>query len=560
VLLAPARSTLVLAVLLALSTAHAAAARAEPFDLATATVADVQAAFADGSLTSEKLVRAYLARIAAYDQKGPTINTVITLNQKAVDEAKRLDAERKAGKIRGPLHGIPIVLKDNFDTFDMPTTAGSTLLKGSIPPDDAFVVKRLRDAGAIIVAKLNLSEFAAGGGSVGGAKDPAVIKAGTVPNGYSSMGGQTRNPHALEYGPSGSSGGTGAAIAAVFAQFGMGTDTASSVRGPSSVNGIVGLKPTTGLLSRDGIVPLSLSLDTAGPMARSVYDIAVALNVMAAVDPADSMTSKSAGHIEKDYRDFLKKGALKGARIGIARDFDGQDAAVDVVFNAALASLRKLGATTVDFRYPAYMLEGRADAFNTVVQTEFKWQIADYLKTTGPQYPKTLDDIVRLSNDPKTGYPSPQKAYAFKYSASVALDLDDPVYLAARNEGFAMVKAAVDAVMKKYKLDAIVYLSSPTAAAPIAPPANPGPRSPTAQAFNISNMAGYPDLVVPAGMTVAGLPVTISFLGPAFSDGKMLAYGYDFEQATHALRLPKNTPPVAGDLIAAGEARLTSIK
>ena len=555
-----ARSALVLAGLLALSAADASAAGAQRFDLATASIADVQAAFADGSLTSEKLVRVYLARIAEYDKKGPTINTVIALNPKALDEAKERDAERKAGKIRGPLHGVPIVLKDNFDTFDLPTTAGSTLLKGSIPPDDAFVVKRLRDAGAIILAKLNLSEFAAGGGSVGGAKDPAVIKAGTVPNGYSSMGGQTRNPHSLEYGPSGSSGGTGAAIAAVFAQFGMGTDTASSVRGPSSVNGIVGLKPTTGLLSRDGIVPLSLSLDTAGPMARSVYDIAVALNVMAAVDPADPMTRKSQGHIEKDYRAFLKKGALSGARIGIARDFNGQDAGVDTVFNAAVESLHKLGATTVDFHYPAYMLEGRADAFNTVVQSEFKAQIADYLKTTGPQYPKTLADIVRLANDPKVGYPSPEKAFAFKYTASVALDLDDPVYLAAKNEGFAMVKAAVDAEIKKYKLDAIVYLSSPTAAAPIAPPAKPGVRSPTASAFNISNMAGYPDLVVPAGMTAAGLPVTISILGPAFSDGKILGYGYDFEQATHALRLPKNTPPLPGDLIAPSAPRLTSIK
>ena len=555
------RFGLLLAGLLVFAAAQASASGAPTrFDLATASIADVQAAFADGSLTSEKLVRAYLARIAEYDKKGPTINTVIALNTKVLDEARQRDAERKAGKIRGPLHGIPIVLKDNFDTFDMPTTAGSTLLKGSIPPDDAFVVKRLRDAGAIILAKLNLSEFAAGGGSVGGAKDPAVIKAGTVPNGYSSMGGQTRNPHALDYGPSGSSGGTGAAIASVFAQFGMGTDTASSVRGPSSVNGIVGLKPTTGLLSRDGIVPLALSLDTAGPMARSVYDIAVALNVMAAVDPADALTRKSEGHIEKDYRDFLKKGALNGRRIGIARDFNGQDAAVDAVFNTALESVRKLGATTVDFHYPAYMLEGRADAFNTVVQSEFKAQIADYLKTTGPQYPKTLDDIVRLANDPKVGYPSPQKAYAFKYTASVALDLDDPVYLAAKNEGFAMVKAAVDAVMKKYRLDAIVYLSSPTAAAPIAPPANPGVRSPTASAFNISNMAGYPDLVVPAGMTAAGLPVTVSFLGPAFSDGKLLGYGYDFEQATHALALPKNTPPVPGDLIAAGGTRLTSIK
>jgi amidase len=528
-----------------------AAAGAKPLNLETATIADLQAAFADGSLTSEQLVRAYLARINVYDKKGPTINTVIELNTKILDEAKARDAERKAGKIRGPLHGIPIVLKDNYDTIDMPTTAGSWLLKGSVPPDDAFVVKKLRDAGAIILAKVNMSEFASGGGSVSGATDPAVLKAGAIPNGYSSMGGQTRNPHALDYGPSGSSGGTGAAIAAVFAQLGTGTDTASSVRGPSSVNGIVGMKPTTGLLSRDGIVPLSLTLDTGGPMARSVYDIAVALNVMAGVDPADPLTAKSKGHIEKDYTAFLKKGSLKGARIGIARDFDGKNAAVDAVFKEALANLRKLGATTIDFHYPRFMLEGRADAFSTVMQSEFKAQIADYLqKKTGPRYPKTLDDLVRLANDPKTGYPSLQKAFALRYSASVALDLDDPVYLAAKNEGFAMVKAAVDAILTKYQLDAIVYLSSPNAATPIAPPVNPRPRNnPTGSAFNISNMSGYPDLVVPAGITTTGLPVSISFLGPAFSDGKLLGYGYDFEQATHALHLPKYTPALASDLV-----------
>jgi amidase len=534
---------LILASVLAFS-----AANAKLLNIETATIADVQAAFADGSLTSEQLVRAYLARIDAYDKKGPIINTVITFNSKALDEAKACDAERKAGKTRGPLHGIPVVLKDNYDTFDMPTTAGSWLLKGSIPPDDAFVVKRLRDAGAIILAKVNLSEFAAGGGSVGGAKDPAILKAGAVPNGYSSMGGQTRNPHALDHGPSGSSGGTGAAIAAVFAQFGLGTDTASSVRGPSSVNGIVGLKPTTGLMSRDGIVPLSLSLDTGGPMARSVYDIAVALNVMAGIDKADPMTAKSQGHIEKDYTTFLKKGALKGARIGIARDFDGKDAAADAVFKQAVESLKKLGATTIDFNYPMFMLEGRADAFRLVVQSEFKWQIADYLKTLKPGYPKTLDDLVRLANDPASHYPSPQKAFALKYSASVALDLDDPVYLAAKTEGFAMVKAAVDASLKKYKLDAIVYLSTAAGATMIEPPANPSTRSdPTGSAFNISNMSGYPDLVVPAGMTPAGLPITISILGPAFSDGKLLGYGYDFEQATHARRLPKFTPALASD-------------
>ncbi|WP_051361879.1 amidase family protein [Solimonas soli] len=535
--------------LLLLTLALALPARAAPLDIETATVPELEAAMARGSLTSVALTRAYLTRIDAYDKKGPTINSVILLNPKALDEAKQLDAERRAGKLRGPLHGIPIVLKDNYDTFDMPTTAGSWLLKGSVPPDDAFTVKRLRDAGAIILAKMNLSEFAAGGGSVGGAKDPEVLKAGAVPNGYSSLGGQTRNPHDLDKGPSGSSGGTGAGIAAAFAQFGMGTDTHSSVRGPSSVNGIVGLKPTNGLVSRDGIIPLALSLDTGGPMARSVTDIAVALNVLAGVDPADDMTKRAEGRVEKDYTAYLKKGALKGRRIGVTRDFYGQNPGADAVFEQAVGSLRRLGAVTVDFRYPDYMLASKDNIYSLITQSEFKKQIADYLKTTKPGYPKTLDDLVRMANDPKTGYPDPHKAFAFKYTASVALDLDDPLYLAAKEQGMALVKGAVDAMMKKYRLDAIVYLSSPAAAAPIVPPADPKPNGPRALGYNIANLSGYPDIVVPAGMTPEGLPVTISIMGPAFSDGAIIGYAYDFEQATHARRLPKYTPALPSDTL-----------
>ena len=522
---------------------------AAPLDLETATVTQLEVAMADGALTSETLVRAYLARIAAYDKQGPTINAVIALNPKALREARRLDRERKAGHVRGPLHGIPVVLKDNIDTFDLPTTAGSSLLAGSLPPDDAFIVKRLRAAGAIVLAKVTLSECAAGGGSVGGSRDPAVLKAGAVPNGYSSLGGQTRNPHALDYGPSGSSGGTGAAIAAAFAQFGLGTDTRSSVRGPSSVNGIVGLKPTNGLLSRDGIVPLALSLDTAGPMARSVADIAVALNVMAGVDPDDAMTSRSQGHVERDYAASLRQGALKGARIGIARDFGGRDAGVDAVFEQAVQALRGLGAETVDFHYPRYMLDAKDDLYFTITQSEFKAQIADYLKTTAPRYPKSLDDLARLASDPRTGYPSPQKAYGFRYTTTVALALDDPVYLTARQQGMALVKASLDAMLEKYRLDAIVYLSVPTAASPIQPPANPQPVKPGDTAFDLANLSGYPDLVVPAGMTPNGLPVSVSFLGPAFSEARLLGYGYDFEQATRARRLPRYTPMLASDIV-----------
>ena len=305
----------------------------------TATIPEIQAAFAKGTLTSEKLTELYLARVAAYDKQGPTINAVITLNPHAVAEAKALDAERKAGKVRGPLHGIPIVLKDNINTFDLPTTGGSQMLEGSIPPDDAFVVKKLRAAGAIIVAKVNLSEWAGSGGSVGGVTDLEIIKQGFIPNGFSSMGGQTLNPHDLTRGPSGSSGGTGASIAAAFAQFGLGTDTGGSVRGPSTANGIVGLKPTRGLMSRDGVIPLALSYDTAGPMARNVTDVAIALGVMTGVDAADEATAPSKGNFKTDYTPYLKLGSLKGARIGVARDFTGKDPEVDRVVNETVVTL-----------------------------------------------------------------------------------------------------------------------------------------------------------------------------------------------------------------------------
>jgi amidase len=536
------RSALFLAAL-----AATASLRGAPLNLETATVADLQAAFTSGTLTSEKLTTAYLARIDAYDKQGPKINSVITLNPKALAEARILDAERKAGKIRGPLHGIPIVLKDNFDTFDLPTTAGSQLLAGSIPPDDAYVVKKLRDAGAIILAKLNLHEWAGGGGSVSGSKDPAVLKAGFVPNGSSTMGGQTLNPHDLTRGPAGSSGGTGAAIAAAFAQFGLGTDTGGSVRGPSSVNGIVGLKPTHGLLSRDGIVPLALSFDTGGPMARNVYDIAVSLNIMTGVDPADAATKKSIGHIAKDYTAFLKTGSLKGARIGVARDFTGKNPETDRIFNAAVATLTRLGATVIDFKYPDYFLEGRLGLSNLIMASEFKGQIGDYLKTTAPKYPKTFDDLVRLANDPKTAYNQPAKAYALKYTASIALDLDDPVFIAARDQGLALTTATVLGIFKRYRLDAIVYPTGTSPAALITAPRDPKPVGPTDSATSIANQTGFPDLIMPAGMTQDGLPVTLSFFGPAWSEPNLLGYAYDFEQATKARVLPKYTPALLSD-------------
>jgi amidase len=524
------------------------AASAATLDIEHATIADLESAMAKGTLTSEQLTKMYLARIAAYDKSGPKINAVITLNPKALDTAKELDADRKAGKVLGPLHGIPIVLKDNYDTDDLPTTAGSQLLHGSAPSSDAFVVKKLRDAGAIILAKVNMSEFAGSGGSVSGATDPKVLKAGRVPNGFSSEGGQTHNPHDLTKGPSGSSGGTGASIAASFAQFGLGTDTGGSVRGPSSANGIVGLKPTCGLMSRNGIVPLALSFDTGGPMARSVYDVAVALGVMTGVDPGDAATAASQGHLQHDYMQYLKKGSLKGARIGIARDFMGQDAGTDAVVEQAIVTLKKLGAEIVDpVRYPPYLLAVKQPIYNLLVSSEFKAQITQYLQTIGPGYPKSFDEIVAKANDPATHYRSPEKAYALKYTASEALDLKDPSYLALKNEQLAAVDSGIVALMDKYKLDAIVYPTSPRPATPIKGDDRAMAHGAMSSATSFANETGFPDLIVPAGMTKTGLPVTISFFGRAWSEPKLLGYGYDFEQATRAIHVPKFTPVLPGD-------------
>ena len=504
---------------------------AAPVELSKATVADLQAAMHSGSLTSQQLVQLYLARIKAYDKQGPAINSIIYLNDKALAEAKTLDKERRAKGPRSPLHGIPVVLKDNFDTYDMPTTAGSKLLQGSIPPDDAFVVKKLRAAGAIILAKVNLSEFASGAGG---------------PNGFSSMGGQTLNPHDLTKGPAGSSGGTGAAIAASFAQIGLGTDTGGSIRGPSSANGIVGLKPTRGLMSRDGIVPLALSFDTGGPMARSVYDVAVALGVMTGTDQADEATWASAEYLKSDYTVYLKRGKLKGARIAVARDFFKQSADTDRVMEQAIATLKDLGATVIDpMLYPEYLIKGKQSIYQAINPPEFKVQINQYLATLKPEYPHSLAELIAKAEAPSSGYNNPWRLEAMKRSEATA-GLEDPFYLVAKTQGLALVRSTVEATFDKHQLDAIVYPTSPRPARTIEPaPPNAGGESAT----NIANETGFPDVIVPAGMSADGLPVTISFFGRAWSEPKLLGYAYDFEQATQARLLPKHTPPLPKEII-----------
>ena len=514
--------------------AFAGSAGAQSLSLSEATIADLNAAFDAGSLTSERLVTLYLARIEAYDDDGPRLNAFLTLNPRALETARALDRERRETGPRSLLHGIPVVLKDNVDTRDMPTTAGSLLLRGSIPPDDAFIVQRLREAGAIILGKANMSEFASG-----------VAQ--------SSIDGPMLNPHNPTRTPSGSSGGTGVAIAAWFAQLGIGTDTGGSVRGPTTSNGIAGLKPTLGLLSRDGIVPLALSFDTAGPMARSVYDVAAMLTVMVGVDPADEATAASEGRYPADYTRVLDEEALAGARIGIARDFLGYDTEVDWIIEAALDAMREAGATLVDVRYPRWLLDAKAEFYQTIRWREFPVQIEDYLATLSPGYPRTLPEMVErskkiLAPPPDGGVPNPTRWSFFQQELNGG-SMDDAEYAAMRDFGLPLVRAILTGVLEAHDLDAIVYPTSPTRPGPAGIYRGSSSPNPAPSATNLANLSGLPDLIVPAGYTSNRLPVGISFLGRMFSEARLLGLGYAFEQKTRVRRDPVHTPALPGETI-----------
>jgi amidase len=507
---------------------------AQSLDLSSATISDINKAFDDGTLTSERLVNLYLARIDSYENNGPNLNALITINEKALEKARALDAERQRDGPRSLLHGIPVVLKDNVDTQDMPTTAGSLLLKGSIPPNDAFIVSRLRQAGAIILGKANMSEFASG----------VTI---------SSVDGPMLNPHDLSRTPSGSSGGTGVSIAASFAQLGIGTDTGGSVRGPSSSNGVAGLKPTHGLLSRDGIVPLALSFDMAGPMARHVFDVAAMLGAMTGVDPNDPATEKSAEVKETDYTQYLDHNALKGARIGVARDFLGYDTEVDWIIEASLEAMRNAGATIVDVRYPRWLLDAKADFYTTIRWREFKDQIENYLSTLDSQYPRTLEDMVDISQQilaaPKDGERTNPTRWSLFQQELNSGSLEDPEYLAMINHGIPLVSTILQGLLEENKLDAIVYPTAPRRPGPLGENRGASSPDPAVSATNLANLSGFPDLIVPAGFTSNGLPVGISFFGLPFSEPTLFGLGYAFEQITKARRNPVHTPPLPGEKI-----------
>ncbi|NEO68432.1 amidase family protein [Moorena sp. SIO3H5] len=509
---------------------------AETFRLREATIAEITRAFEKNALTSEQLVQLYLNRIEAYDDQGPKINGLISINNNALKEARALDQERQQKGPRSPLHGIPIILKDNYDTTDLPTTGGSVLLEGSLPPDDAFTVKKLREAGAIILGKANMSEFAESYGRLG----------------YSSLGGLTRNPYKLTRDPSGSSGGSGAVIAANFAVLATGSDTSGSIRGPAAVAGLVGIKPTQGLVSRDGIIPLTLSFDSAGPIARTVTDAAIALGVMAGVDPNDYRTLDSEGKTYKDYTQFLNKQALKGARIGVAIDFRGGNPEVDAATDAAVAKLRELGATveSVDF---SPKLENLWPFMAPVTEAEFEPQIDSYLKNLQLPFPDTLREMYSMSlSNPLVNSEqalNPGRVGGFEESLKHP-ELADPEYLYILHFEFPRVRQEILSIMTAQNLDAIIW---PTMTCPAGPLYNV--EDPTYQCASsdpyipgyLANVSGFPGISVAMGFTEQGLPLGLTFFGKPYSEPTLLGFAYAYEQATQFRRPPTSTPALPGE-------------
>jgi amidase len=487
------------------------------FDVVEATIAEIHEAMEAGELTARQLVQLYLDRIEAYDKKGPAINAIITINPSALARAEELDSVFAVSGMVGPLHGIPVIVKDNYDTHDLQTTAGSLSLLGSIPPDDAYQVRRMREAGAIVIAKSNMAEFAF---------SPYETVGSALP-------GHTRNPYALNRVPAGSSGGTAAAVAASFGAVGLGTDTGNSIRGPSSHNALVGIRSTMGLTSRDGIIPLYYDKDIGGPIARTVADAVAVFDVIAGYDPDDPVTELSREHRAERYSDFLDAGALDGARIGVMRQWSnraGADEEVVERFGEALVAMQALGAVIIDSVLIPEMDDLRRSGLWC---RRFKHDLNQYLQTLGDEaLVKSLEEIIAS----RRTHASIRPRLEFFQAVQDPPDVDEGCLRALENQ--QLLRAAVRRQLQLHQLDAMVY---PTWSNP---PRLIGDLN-TPHGDNSQDLApgtGFPAMTVPMGYVSDDLPVGLQIFGDAWSEPTLIAIAYSFEQATHHRRAPQTTP------------------
>jgi amidase len=500
----------------------------DSFELDEVSLANLAAGLEQGKWTSARLVQLYLARIEAIDRNGPALGSVLALNPGAAGIAGQLDRERKNGSLRGPLHGIPILLKDNIETNDpTSTTAGSLALADWRASQDAFVAARLRAAGAIVLGKTNLSEW-------------ANFRSTHATSGWSGRGGQTKNPYALDRNPSGSSSGSGSAAASSLCAAAVGSETDGSVTSPSSINGIAGIKPTVGLVSRSGIIPISVSQDTAGPMARTVRDVAILLSVMAGVDSQDPATAGSQGKAAADYTRFLDPNGLRGARLGIARKFFENNAPLDAFLNGCVDALKKAGAEVID---PADLAtHGQLDApEQEVLLYEFKDGINRYLTRLPSSSPaRTLKDLIAF-NEKNRDREMPFFAQELFIQSEARGPLTDAAYLKARADCVRLSRQeGIDALLAKHKLDAIVTLTSGPAG--LTDHVN-GDRD-TGGCTTPAAVAGYPHITVPAGF-YSGLPIGLSFFATAWSEPTLFKLAYAWEQHMNARRRPTFAASVA---------------
>ncbi|MFN5170148.1 MAG: amidase [Cyclobacteriaceae bacterium] len=520
------KNTVRYAVVLVMLLAHACQAPEKAVksyqSLEEITMSQLQTGYRNGTYTIEQVVADYLQRIEDLDKNGPGLNSVIYVNPKALETARELDQEWKEGKYRGPLHGIPVILKDNINTNDMPTTAGATVLRNSIPPADSYITKKLREAGAVIIAKANLSEW-------------ANFRADMSSSGWSGVLGQTKNPYVLDRNPCGSSSGSGVAASANLCAIAIGTETNGSIVCPSNNNGLVGMKPTVGLVSRSGIIPISFTQDTAGPMGRTVTDVALCLGALTGVDSTDSKTLASAGQALTDYTPYLKKDGLKGKRIGLLKNNMGYHARVDTLMRKAIADIKAQGAEVVeiDFRMDR---EANSASF-TVMLYEFKDGLVKYFASLGEQAP--VRDLAELMEFNKKD--SVELRWFDQQLVKMAHEkgtLEDKEYQEALVK---MLKAArengIDKLLADHQLDALM-----------APTGSPAWKTDLINgdhfiggSSSLAAIAGYPSITVPMGF-VEELPVGVSFIASAWQEGKLLEIAYSYEQATHHRQAPQFIP------------------